>query len=358
MAADSAGASTTKTINVNVGGGPNRSLSYDANGNLLNNGAGTTYQWDAENRLVSIAQLSGTTGFVYDGLGHRVQETSNGTLIKQWIWCGTQLCEERDANGNVTNRFYAQGEQLAGVPYFYTRDHLGSIREMTDSNENVQAEYDYDPYGRVTEISGSISADFGFTGDFFHKATGLSLTIYRAYDPNLGRWLSRDPIGTNGGINLYGYVGNDPTDWIDPFGLAGQLSFSVGVVFGDFIFPADNVLRGYNVSVVVTTDGQILFQKQTISATDGAGAFIGVGGSIGIGQSSCPAKTGVTHDTAKHLEGDVALLDVGTGVSVDSGKTPADTSLGGFAGPRIKYTGGLGAIAAIGTSETTTYAPW
>ena len=145
---------------------------------------------------------------------------------------------------------------------------------------------------------------------------------YRAcgYKTASGRpkWLSRDPIGTNGGINLYGYVGNDPTDWIDPFGLAGQLSFSVGVVFGDFIFPADNVLRGYNVSVVVTTDGQILFQKQTISATDGAGAFIGVGGNIGIGQSSCPAKTGVTHDTAKHLEGDVALLDVGTGVSVDS----------------------------------------
>jgi RHS repeat-associated protein len=64
-----------------------------------------------------------------------------------------------------------------------------------------------------------MTSDFGFTGDYYHAATGLSLTLYRAYDPNLGRWLSRDPLGEAGGLNLYGYVGNDPINLLDPFGL-------------------------------------------------------------------------------------------------------------------------------------------
>jgi RHS repeat-associated protein len=219
IAIDSHGSSTSKTIDVSVSGAPNRSLSYDLNGNLTNNGAGETYQWDAENRLVSISQASGVTGFIYDGAGQRVQETLNGNIIKQWVWCGSQPCEERDGSGNVTKRFYSQGEQISGASYYFTRDHLGSIREMTDSTGAIRAQYDYDPYGRVTKIAGDLSADFGFTGDYYHAATGLSLTMYRAYDPNLGRWLSRDPIGMSGGINLYGYVRNNPIGRVDPLGL-------------------------------------------------------------------------------------------------------------------------------------------
>jgi RHS repeat-associated protein len=194
-------------------------LTYDPNGNLTNNGSGQTYQWDAENRLVSITQASGATGFVYDGMGHRVQETLNGAVVRQWVWCGSQPCEERDASGNVTKRFYAQGEQIAGTGYFYTRDHLGSVREMTDATGAVRARYEYDPYGRVTKLSGDLDADFGFTGDYFHRASGLSLTLYRAYDPNQGRWLSRDPIGFAGGINVYSYVHNNPIGRRDRLGL-------------------------------------------------------------------------------------------------------------------------------------------
>jgi hypothetical protein len=94
------------------------------------------------------------------------------------------------------------------------------------------------------------------------------------------------------------------------------------------------------------------------SAKDGAGAFIGDGGSISFGQSSGRVKKGVSHECAKHIEGAAALLDVGAGVSIDTGGDPADGSIGGFPGPRIKYTGGLGVIGAIGQSNTTIYAPW
>ncbi len=72
----------------------------------------------------------------------------------------------------------------------------------------------------MTKVSGDLNADFGFTGDYYDSATGLSLTMYRTYDPNLGRWLSRDPSGEAGGLNLYGYVFNNPISYIDPLGLA------------------------------------------------------------------------------------------------------------------------------------------
>jgi RHS repeat-associated protein len=58
----------------------------------------------------------------------------------------------------------------------------------------------------------------GYTGHHEHAKSGLVLTWHRAYDPETGRWLSRDPIGEEGGINLYGYVGNDPVNWIDRIG--------------------------------------------------------------------------------------------------------------------------------------------
>ncbi len=219
VALDSQGNSTNKTINVSVSGEANRALTFDLNGNLLDNGDGQIYRWDAENRLVSIAQSSGTTGFVYDGLGRRVQETFNGTVIKQLLWCGSQPCEERDAVGGVTKRFYVQGEQIGGSPYYFTADHLGSVREMTDGTGSIRVRYDYDPFGRVTKVSGDLSADLGFTGDFYHAATGLNLTLYRAYDPNLGRWLNRDPTGESVGLNLYVFAGNNPINNIDPLGL-------------------------------------------------------------------------------------------------------------------------------------------
>jgi RHS repeat-associated protein len=236
IAKDTQGNSTSNNINVTVTGGPNRTLTYDANGNLRNNGANQTYQWDAENRLVSIAQTSGIIGFVYDGAGHRVQETMNGNIIKQWVWCGSRPCEERDIAGNVTKRFYIMGEQIGGAPYYYTRDHLGSVREVTDNVGAVRARYDYDPYGRVTKLQGDLDADFQYAGYYRHAATGLNLTLFRAYDPNSGRWLSRDPLGEIAGVNLYGYVGNDPVLRMDIYGLDwGNTLSNFAAGFGDTV---------------------------------------------------------------------------------------------------------------------------
>ena len=145
----------------------------------------------------------------------------NGTLVKRWVWCDeAQPCEERDASNTVTKRFYAGlGFQSGGASFFYTQDHLGSTREVVDGSGAVRARYDYSPYGAVTKLSGDVDADFLYTGHYRHAATTLHLTLFRAYDSELGRWLSRDPIEEDGGINLYGYVANNPLAFVDPLGL-------------------------------------------------------------------------------------------------------------------------------------------
>ena len=101
----------------------------------------------------------------------------------------------------------------------------------------MRARYDYDPYGRMTKISGNKDTVFGFTGHLWHAQSGLNLAKYRAYDPNLGRWISRDPLGcipemisrfgveamqpetSPDGPNLYSYVVNNPVNGHDSLGL-------------------------------------------------------------------------------------------------------------------------------------------
>jgi RHS repeat-associated protein len=177
-----------------------KTLSYDLNGNLVSSISATAtnlYAWDAANRLVGITNGTHVSEFTYDGLSRRVRivEKDNGSVTSdvRFLWCATELCEERDSTGGtVTKRFFGQGEQVGGTNYFFTRDHLGSVREMTDGSGTIRARYEYDPYGRRTKVSGDSDADFGFTGHYVHGPSGLHLALFRAYDADLGRWISRE----------------------------------------------------------------------------------------------------------------------------------------------------------------------
>ena len=237
VATDATGARTniTKTLSVSPTGTP-KVLTYDLNGNLISAVTGSaeeTYEWDAADRMVAINHRTGTapgtrSEFTYDGLGRRVRiverdATGAVTSDKRYVWSGMSLREERDsANSALNKKYFGQGVEIGTAKYFYTRDHLGSIREMVDSSGNIKARYEYDPYGRRTKVSGTMDADFGFTGYFFHAPSGLCLAPYRTYDADTGRWLSRDPIGEQGGLNLYGFAGNTPINEIDPLGLYGE----------------------------------------------------------------------------------------------------------------------------------------
>jgi RHS repeat-associated protein len=216
---------TTRHINFTLDGQFGHSIGYDDNGSMTNNGLGQTYQWDAENRLITITYANNTsTHFTYDGLSRWdsiLEKDAGGTVTseKHFIWDGFSLAEERDPNNNVSKRFFGQGEQRADLNLYYTRDHLGSIREMVDSNGVVQARYDYAPWGERTKLVGDLDCDFGFTGHYQHAPSGLTVAPFRFYSAELGRWLSRDPLGEAGGLNLYQYAANNPGRWTDPLGL-------------------------------------------------------------------------------------------------------------------------------------------
>jgi RHS repeat-associated protein len=182
-----------------------------------------TYQWDAEQRLVGIIQGTNQSQFFYDGFGRRlriVEIRGNVTNAeRRFVWSGPEICEEHNSKDVVVNRYFDQGEQQNGTNLYYTMDHLDNVRELTDGTAAVRAEYAYAPYGMTTKINGDLEANFGFNGYFRHLASGLDLTLYRAYDAGKARWLSRDPwLQTDGSLNLYTYVFNDPINFTDPLG--------------------------------------------------------------------------------------------------------------------------------------------
>ncbi len=229
------GIARTNRYQVVVSSGITQTLTYDPSGNLVSRsggGSSTTYEWDVVNRLKAITSGTHRTEFTYDGLNRRVRivEKENGTVAsdKRLVWDGMQIAEERDSAGTtVTKRYYPQGVSVFNPSssvynsFYYARDHLGSIREVTDSTGTKQARYDYDPYGRRTKVSGDFDADFGFTGYYYHAPSGLHLALYRAYDADVGRWLSRDPLGELRGDSaaLYQYTLNNPIIYTDPYGL-------------------------------------------------------------------------------------------------------------------------------------------
>jgi RHS repeat-associated protein len=208
-----------------------QAYSYDANGNLLFDGD-RTYSWDAENRLVGItyaSQPGKQTKFSYDGISRRIEgdDTAAGggaTSISKYVWCGDRLCQRRDASYTAVRGYFNEGEYRAGTAdpsLYYGVDQLGGARRIFESATSAQA-YDFDPWGLPLQ-TGSLTADFGFAGMQSDSSSGLGLTWFRAYNPKLGLWLSRDPIGEQLGnsISLYAYVDSDPLSRTDPLGLCG-----------------------------------------------------------------------------------------------------------------------------------------
>jgi RHS repeat-associated protein len=197
---------------------------YDAAGSLLNDGK-RSYRWDAQHRLVQIANLQTghLTDIAYDGLGRRVRMAqrdgeSAPETVSRYLWCGAMPCEKLDGEGNTVARYFSQGELQGTTPLLYQRDRLGSVRGVVDPRSGEeQGSLSYTAYGQ-TDGSDGLLPDRRYAGMFFDEDSGLYLTWYRAYDPEAGRWLSRDPIGEAGGMNLYAYVDGNPANGIDPSG--------------------------------------------------------------------------------------------------------------------------------------------
>ena len=104
--------------------------------------------------------------------------------------------------------------------FIYEADGLGSVTSLTDPTGAIAATYTYDSFGFMTASTGSATNWFRYTGRQFDSTGGLYYYRARYYDPTTGRFLSEDPIRFKGGVNFYAYVGNDPVNRTDPFGLS------------------------------------------------------------------------------------------------------------------------------------------
>ena len=199
---------------------------YDSNGNLTSDGT-FTYTYDYENRLTSATKTGTTATYKYNTFGRRIEKTVNG-ITTRFLYDGEHIIAEYDTQGNLKTKYIygpAVDEPIKGlsptgtVPeWYYHYDGLGSVTNLTDSSGTVLESYSYDAYGRP-QIGSSLGNRFMFTGREFDEETGLYYYRARHYSPVIGRFLERDPLGyIDDNINLYTYVGNNPLNWVDPYG--------------------------------------------------------------------------------------------------------------------------------------------
>jgi len=318
---------------ITITGKPNPT--YDANGNLLNDGT-YAYTYDGENRLITATRDSDSVlvgQYAYDALGRRVVAETNpsGTAAtKVYYYDASRIIEEQNGAA-VALADYTYGHYVdevltmnrGGQTYYYHQNALWSVVAVTDGAANPVERYSYNAYGLVTITDGlgnpimlnawgtpssAITNQFLFTGRQLDEEDGLYFYRARHYDTAKGRFLQRDPRGYANGLNLYEYASDNPVFYTDPsgqvrfgvtppsdvvrtgpasVGAGGQKSFGLLggyiVTWNDFTYPADQTTHGacsQEYSGTFATSKNYNFSwGQTTSV--GAEAKGGVGGSGG-----------------------------------------------------------------------------
>ena len=222
---------------------PDKNFAYDNDGNMTRGytpeGYVFTATYDAEDHLKFLEYTDGSgvvhrTEYLYsgDGLLVEMKKYENGALVndKRFVRDGFLVLQERDGGNNVV-REYTWGLDMGGgiggllnlkqggQNYSYLYDGKGNVSALLDSSQNVVATYTYDTFGNLMSKTGSLNQPFQFSTKPYDEKTGLSYYGFRFYSPALGRWMTRDPLGEVGGINLYEFVGSDPVRYVDPLGL-------------------------------------------------------------------------------------------------------------------------------------------
>jgi RHS repeat-associated protein len=180
------------------------------------------FEWDGMGKLRRVFDLvAGVERYRadYDGGGGRVRAVSNGVTR---TYSGG--LHEDDSNGSWTTHTPGVSQRANGTDSYFHSDWIGSTRYLTGANGlTTPSAYRFDGFGNVSAFAGSDLTRFKFAGGHGYESdahAGLQQLGARLYDPVVGRFISPDPIGFAGGLNLYGYCGGNPVGAVDPSGMA------------------------------------------------------------------------------------------------------------------------------------------
>ena len=213
----------------------------DPDGNTISrtNSAGTvTYDWDDFNNLLAVKLDTGeVTQHLYGSDSIRKERVRDNEERVKSYYAGMSTSNESSTNASG-NASYLMGHQLLGLErngnfLYFVSDGLSSVRAVLDDQGDVVSTFEHDEYGNEMSMTGLPSPKTYVGGLGVHNDVGDTGLLYmrrRHYDPTLGRFLSADPIGLAGGLNVYEYAGTNPVTFVDPEGL-----LPLGGVFGDLV---------------------------------------------------------------------------------------------------------------------------
>ena len=245
---------------------------YDNNGNMTkktgtDTGEVARFAWDHRNRLVGVvikpgenAAPTSTISYKYDAFNRRIEKNVNGTITR-YVYDRGNIHLEYDGN-NTFQAKYVHTDNVdepvmmirpdnpyrnAKFPvqeFYYHRDRLGNITEITDFEGTVVQRYVYDAFGKVSifdkdgnaitpDSAKYLKSPYAFTGQEYDHETGMFLHGVRFYDPDSGRFISEEPLGLDG-PNLYWYTLNNPMNYVDPTGLLTLIGGLGGSAVGGF----------------------------------------------------------------------------------------------------------------------------
>ena len=337
-------------------------FNHDEDGNLKIDGR-FTYTWDAENRLVAMESPASVPAahrrklaFAYDAQGRRIRkqvwhwvEGSQGAWVLHHVlkmaYDGWNLVAEL-TEGGLPVRSYAWGEDVSGTlqgaggvgGLLFEQVHYGgktlaagydlngNVTAMVDmATGNPAAQYEYGPFGELIRASGEFAElnPFRFSTKYQDGESGLLYYGYRYYNPVTGRWLSRDPIGERGGLNLNAFVKNSAINYVDKLGHSPQIrqefanKYKCFCLFEQIIAVKDAI----PILVKVLDSGNWANRKEYLEQIIAAGAEV-VGqaftGVVGAGKKRSKCR----QDLIADLEQWNTLLDASEHPSLPTGVEP------------------------------------
>ncbi|MCK4761805.1 MAG: RHS repeat-associated core domain-containing protein [Candidatus Aminicenantes bacterium] len=226
-----------------------QTYTYDADGNLMQekNKLSTEikkYFYNSENRLIKyehyatdVSPVDKIATYKYDIYGRRIWKTVNGTATN-FLWDSDNLAVEMNGNYQAVRRYVTGVGKDDFEGYFecseawnpfntdktgwysYVKDQVGTVYKVVSlERKQVIDNRTYDTFGNLVNQSGSSQGNLGFQSKYYDVESGLYYFYHRYYSPANGRFINEDPIGFNGGINMFAFVGNDPVNFIDIYGL-------------------------------------------------------------------------------------------------------------------------------------------